>query len=236
MNKPPAPRVIYSSIHLVVQLLEALSQAACAPRYRCSSELEAAATRLLAIASLASPIPTATTEAAPGPAPDAAPETLPAATPEARPQAGPDTAAEVASEGASDAAMAGVPATAQSEAAADGGPDAAMHPLPEVEAAPGADTGPGAAVAQQEEHIRRGAALLRGLFAPRYKPAATFDDMDEVPPCLCRSAMSLQGHGDRSVFQQPAAATLVGCSPEKAAIQWAASPAQRIFTTRSACA
>lgn len=94
-----------------VQLLEALSQAACAPRYRCSPELEAAATRLLAIAAL-TPLST--------------------------------------------------PGSSEEAAATAAAVDIAGE------------------VAAQEECLRRGAELLRSLFAPRYKPGATFDDMDEV--------------------------------------------------------
>lgn len=75
------------------------------------------------------------------------------------------------------------------------------------EAAAAADAGAEAAVAQQEERIRRGAALLRGLFAPRYKPAATFDEMDEARLChpLPCSALGLQ-RGLRFCFTAHAAA------------------------------
>eukprot|EP00892_Ulva_mutabilis_P007330 jgi/Ulvmu1/496/UM001_0504.1 len=89
-------------------LLEALARAACAPRYRCSPELEAAATRLLAIASL---------------------------TPPSAPSGG---------------------------------------------AATGTTADISAELDAQEACLRRCAALLRSLFAPRYRPAATFDEVDEV--------------------------------------------------------
>lgn len=65
--------------------------------------------------------------------------------------------------------------------AEDAAEPAAAEVAPEV--ATEADAGTEAAVAQQEECIRRGSALLRGLFAPRYKPAATFDEMDEARLC-----------------------------------------------------